>query len=567
MIEAFVAPLIASAEAGNRSDLINISSVAADGIFPRFGVYCGTKAFVTELHAQTGVRAQVGVQVFDGRATLVEWQAHSLDIARLHQRLDALASYSSPDRSSTNLYGAVIDAVQVSEQAQAAFRDRNHGGAFTVGHLVLFTDGSDTAGYHTKAEALAAVEGTNDDILAVGLSSSADYDRTTLREFSPMGVIDSPNAATLSREFRRMATRIAGQARRTYLLGYCSPKRAGAEHNAEVAIAAATSTFAYGSSNQFSAVGFAGGCTPSQFVQACAGQECGGLGCGACDDSIEACVQPTGQCVSHCVGENACDGRSLVNDRGYEQQCVQSAPGLVLCGGLCVDLSSNPDQGCGAGGSCQASGCVNALQAPCENCSGTCVDTQTDASHCGACGDACGTGGTCVDGGCTSVDGGSCSNFYGTCTTAAACQSYGQLWCTYGGFPQWPLPGTPQATRGYATNTNTVIDSVTNLEWQRAVPASSYTWTGARNYCSGLTLDGRSDWRLPSTIELMSLVDYGRAMAPYIDPSAFPSTPSATFWGSHGSVPELAWRVDFSTGRVNGNVDFVTGTGRVRCVR
>lgn len=82
VIEAFVAPLIASAEAGNRSDLINISSVAADGIFPRFGVYCGTKAFVT--HLSKNLRAELGpknvrVSVVEPGLVATELQGHVQD--------------------------------------------------------------------------------------------------------------------------------------------------------------------------------------------------------------------------------------------------------------------------------------------------------------------------------------------------------------------------------------------------------------------------------------------------------------------------------------------------------
>ena len=161
-----------------------------------------------------------------------------------------------------------------------------------------------------------------------------------------------------------------------------------------------------------------------------------------------------------------------------------------------------------------------------------------------------------------------CQNFGGTCTTNAACQAIGNS-CTHGGFPQWSLPGTPRANRAYTTSVNTVIDNVTGLEWQRTDPGSTYTWYPARAYCDGLVLDGKSDWRLPSTIELMSLVDYSRAAPPLIDPSAFPGTPAASFWTSSPAMRSdganvSAWSVH-ADGRVSG-AGFTTN-GRVRCVR
>ena len=51
------------------------------------------------------------------------------------------------------------------------------------------------------------------------------------------------------------------------------------------------------------------------------------------------------------------------------------------------------------------------------------------------------------------------------------------------------------------------------------------------SYCDSLVLGGYADWRLPKAIELLSIVDPGR-FNPAIDPSAFPGTPSGSFWTS-----------------------------------
>ncbi|SHF26422.1 SDR family oxidoreductase [Streptoalloteichus hindustanus] len=60
VVRAFVPALLATAEAGERADLVNISSVSADVVFPGYAVYGATKAAVTQLSA--GLRAELGVR-------------------------------------------------------------------------------------------------------------------------------------------------------------------------------------------------------------------------------------------------------------------------------------------------------------------------------------------------------------------------------------------------------------------------------------------------------------------------------------------------------------------------
>ncbi len=46
----------------------------------------------------------------------------------------------------------------------------------------------------------------------------------------------------------------------------------------------------------------------------------------------------------------------------------------------------------------------------------------------------------------------------------------------------------------------------TNLIWQVKIDKKEYNWSDAKSYCSDLTLDGRSDWRLPNRKELNSIM-------------------------------------------------------------
>jgi hypothetical protein len=130
-----------------------------------------------------------------------------------------------------------------------------------------------------------------------------------------------------------------------------------------------------------------------------------------------------------------------------------------------------------------------------------------------------------------------------------------------GGYAAWPHASQ------YDVRTETVIDIPKGLEWQRNLSASTYTWEQAKTYCEELVYDGRSDWRLPTRIELQSLVDYSKATAPTINVTAFPDTPSAAFWSAspYALSSGYAWRVYFSSGVAL--YDVVSYTYRARCVR
>ncbi|MCT4638509.1 MAG: DUF1566 domain-containing protein [Bacteroidales bacterium] len=57
----------------------------------------------------------------------------------------------------------------------------------------------------------------------------------------------------------------------------------------------------------------------------------------------------------------------------------------------------------------------------------------------------------------------------------------------------------------------TITDSATGLMWQQADDGVSRNWQEALAYAEGLSLAGKSDWRLPNAKELQSIVDYSRS--------------------------------------------------------
>lgn len=131
----------------------------------------------------------------------------------------------------------------------------------------------------------------------------------------------------------------------------------------------------------------------------------------------------------------------------------------------------------------------------------------------------------------------------------------------------WPLPAAAPANGDYAVTTETVLDERTRLVWQRA-STSGASLAQARASCDALDLEGASDWRLPTRIELLSLVDYGRG-APSLNPVAFaPATETGTFWSTSADARDpagKAWTVAFGTGTTEASA--TSTEQRVRCVR
>jgi len=294
-------------------------------------------------------RVQIGIRAFAGEESADFVLPHTLDLDLVLERLDALSTHDPSDVGSTNLHGALVESLDASEAAQVAFRDRNLGGAFTTGYVLLFADGLDSAGRVDAATARTAVENSTDDVVAVGLRT-ADYDPDALRALiGDEQVIDAAALAVLDRDFAAMAARIAGQVERTYLLGYCSPKRSGL-HTVGVGLSGALENRMAGVPPEFDASGFAGGCATMMFdpAIACGAADCGGFGCGACDDRESACValgDSVGSCVSNCVEDDLCRGEAITNRLGYLQICPESAE-ATYCSSGCVDTRSNVEH-CG----------------------------------------------------------------------------------------------------------------------------------------------------------------------------------------------------------------------------
>jgi hypothetical protein len=125
-------------------------------------------------------------------------------------------------------------------------------------------------------------------------------------------------------------------------------------------------------------------------------------------------------------------------------------------------------------------------------------DVMSNREHCGRCDHACPLDDTCEQGECIAD----------------------RNWAL------WPVPDLPLEDERYEVRAETVNDSVTALEWQRE-PIAGIHYKEAEHACQELALDG-GDWRLPTRIELASIVDFSTRL-PAINSQVFGSTPSAEF--------------------------------------
>lgn len=314
-------------------------------------------------------------------------------------------------------------------------------------------------------------------------------------------------------------------------------------------------------------------CTPS-----CADKECGGDGCGGSCGTCQSPPAPT--CLdantqrSYASLGTCSDGRCDYTpiDTGCTHGCADGA--CQGCTPSCVGRECGSD---GCGGICGAGTCTTPPPATCKNT--TTLETRGPTGTCsaGVCSYAATTRTcdySCVNGACQACEPESdaelCSVAGTTCGGISATDRCGTTRAVNCGpcpdyeWARWPIP--PESPTDYTATADTVKDNVTGLTWQRGVPTPEYTWANAKTYCAGLSLGGQSGWRLPTFIELESILDRTR-VGPAINRTAFPSTPNGEYWSSSAGTQSTgcAWAVHFGQGST---ICYSPGTEfRVRCVR
>jgi hypothetical protein len=102
------------------------------------------------------------------------------------------------------------------------------------------------------------------------------------------------------------------------------------------------------------------------------------------------------------------------------------------------------------------------------------------------------------------------------------------------GYANWPMPNVAGASlpneQVFALDDEQATDTSTGLVWQRTASAEPRTFAEATADCARLELGGESDFRVPSRIEWVSLLDPSKS--PALDVEAFPRTASQYHWTS-----------------------------------
>ncbi len=111
-------------------------------------------------------------------------------------------------------------------------------------------------------------------------------------------------------------------------------------------------------------------------------------------------------------------------------------------------------------------------------------------------------------------------------------------------------------------------DPKTGLEWQRQSPGEM-SWHEALEYAASLSLDGKTDWRLPALTELESLLDRTKARSDGRAPMRedVPFQNNMSYWSSTTFEQDTrnAWIVMFDGAYVLSY--YKSNRYHVRCVR
>lgn len=131
------------------------------------------------------------------------------------------------------------------------------------------------------------------------------------------------------------------------------------------------------------------------------------------------------------------------------------------------------------------------------------------------------------------------------------------------------LSDLPHARAGdcpgrYTISQSSVLDNDTKLTWTRSELGNAMSQSLASTLCKQILVDNTS-WRLPSRLELLTLVDETK-LQPSIDTVAFPSAFAEGYWTqtADASLAGSFWSVTF----LNGKTERIDGAmpRRVRCV-
>jgi hypothetical protein len=198
---------------------------------------------------------KVGISAFDGSPDLTTIVGFTESEGAASSGVDRLKTFKAKDPS-TNLNGAVVKGLEELKRALAGEPK-----PLKFGTLVVFTDGTDRAGRVKKEDMLEAMKKDDYkdyDIYAIGVG--AEMENSHLEDIGRTETIKENDQANTGKAFDAMAAKIEGKTQRYYLLGYCTPSRAG-EH--EVTIEAHADSKSGTLKYKFNADGMGPNCDPN----------------------------------------------------------------------------------------------------------------------------------------------------------------------------------------------------------------------------------------------------------------------------------------------------------------
>lgn len=214
-------------------------------------------AFVEEVLPQQGETSEGAIKIevwwFDGSENIKLLQPTTAVRSELTEAIDGIDANMSSDNS-TNLYGAVIQGVEVATQRLSQTRQLDQIGSSAV---VIFTDGTDQANRASKGQAIESVRNADRDIAFYTIGLGGEIDEAVLGDIGKTSFVSAVNIGELLNSFREIGDLINSRANSFYLLEYCSPKRSG---NNQLTIEVVKGSLKGSAKADFDASNFNGSC-------------------------------------------------------------------------------------------------------------------------------------------------------------------------------------------------------------------------------------------------------------------------------------------------------------------
>jgi hypothetical protein len=202
---------------------------------------------------------EVAIYLFDGREDIKELVSYTRDVSTLKNAIESLSRegiMSDPEYdNSTNLNGAVQKGLSILDQRRSGIESEQ---LFT-GTLVTFTDGTDQAARVSDSDAVNSVKSSDHASFTIGLGG--EIDESHLNDLGKDGFVWAENIGDLEEAFTEIANEIERESKKYYVLGYCSPKRAG-NHSVTLKVTGCEGSLSY----SFNADHFGPGCDVSEIM-------------------------------------------------------------------------------------------------------------------------------------------------------------------------------------------------------------------------------------------------------------------------------------------------------------